>query len=137
MRAAELATAKRFTYRELWGAYCRLVVGDLPQRETHGNVREWLSSNQPVGVRKADYFAGVAGLAGIRFHQSLFGARPFGLRASTVKQNSNIDPVLALTWLVDPARDAKPGRYPDKSGGWADPVLAAMSSRSDGHSPLN
>lgn len=137
LRAAELATAKRFTYRELWGAYCRLVVGDLPQRETHGNVRQWLSLNQPGGARKAELFAGVASLAGLRFHQSLFGARPFSLRGSGARENSAVDPVLALTGLVDPARDAKPGRYPSPTGGWADPVLSAIGSRSDGDSPLD
>ncbi len=134
IRAGELSSGKRLTYRELWGAYCRLVVGDLPQRDSGGAPLEWLTERQPPKDGTADRFRSIATLASLRFHQALFGARPFDGPDPVARAGS--DPVLAITRSSDPAKDARPGSISDASGGWSDATINAFGFRTEGDSPL-
>ena len=114
LRAAEIAAGQLFTYRELWGAITRLIVGDAHIDHAGDDLLELVPASDKASPRE------LARLANYRFHQGLFGVSRLPGQAET----SRPDPVTALTRLVDPVRDARPGT--GKLAGWADPVLRSL-----------
>lgn len=132
LRGAEVASSKRLTYRELWGAISLLILGDLTERFPGADPQEWLAMHQPQGSDVIQRLEATAALAGLRFHQALFRARPF---AAGGPSNAS-SPVTRLTQLVDPVIDARPGKRLASGAGWADPVLDAFSAQALGESPL-
>lgn len=124
LRGAEIATGQLLTYREIWGAITRLLVGDAHRIADSSDVLATLPPNsecQPATMYQ---------LANFRFHQGLVGAT----RLPGKPEMSRGDPVTALTRLVDPVRDARPGR--GSPTGWAGPVLEAFAARGPGKSIL-
>jgi hypothetical protein len=128
LRAAELASSRRFTYRELWGAYVRSVVGGLPEKHSPKQSRELLKALDPQDVNDPyERFRLLARLATLRLHQAVVGAPP--LEAEGTSQRSmRTHPVLRLTRLVDPALDATPE--------WSRPVLESFAFPDEDQSPL-
>lgn len=135
LRSAEIYTGSRFTYREIWGAVVRSIVGHLPDGTlpqeivgggpyrkimTFGNSRERFESMMVAG--------------NIRISNALYG--------SSCTSDSNLtdprkNPVTRLTFQIDPLRDALAGRVTDlKSQGWASPITDALSGYGPGESPL-
>ena len=127
MRAAEIASGARFTYRELWGALALSLVGTLTRvggwREL-GRIAELPDSDEPL-----ERWARIQPLAEQRFSQALFGS---------ANPHWDQHPVLRITAHVNPTRDAVPGRIAtDGVGGWATPVIEAfVASATSSSSPL-
>lgn len=127
LRAAEIASGRRLTYRELWGSVARLLIGDSPSRSRDGDPMSAVPVAPPSELDE------VLRLAGLRFHQSLFAASPGALVEGT---SQRFDPVTALTRHVDPVKDARPGATDRNGHGWASPVLEAFAGHATGESPL-
>jgi hypothetical protein len=134
LRAAEIAGSQRFTYRELWGAIARVVVGQAPERFSQTDLQSELVKLQPKSHDPVKRFAEIKELADFRFSQSLFGISG---EASASELSFLRNPLTRLTYQVDPARDAVPGKYDSSWGsGWATPVEDAFAGPVDSGSPL-
>lgn len=135
MRAAEISTGQRFTYREIWGAIARCVIGDLSVTTNSSNLQAELFSLQPEGENVRDNFIALQRLADLRYHQAIFAATG-GL---TVGAQFQTNPVTKLMAAVDPIRDSQPGYFAadDEGSGWVTPLLDAFSSSFLAGSPLN
>ncbi len=132
-RSAELMSATRMTYRELWGFLTRALVGDAPIRMARNELREFLVANQPTGQSAEDDFQRMRRLSGLRFNQSIFGAGEW----ASASEGSMRDPVLKLLVPADPVSDAVPGSNPDNPDeGWATPVSDAFSVHASDGTPL-
>ena len=131
LRAAEIVSSQRMTYRELWGALSRCVIGDVYVRCNADELEQFVLKSQPAhDDSPAERFQKIRALAEFRVSQSLFG---------TTMDSAEIqrDPVLRLTHLVDPVRDAIPGHLDDHQDfGWASPVTDSFSSDAGDGSPL-
>ncbi|WP_277526726.1 hypothetical protein [Arthrobacter sp. ES3-54] len=132
-RSAELTSASRMTYRELWGFLTRALVGDAPTRMPRERLGEFVMANQPPGLEAEDDFDRMRILSALRFSQSIFGA---GAR-STAPEGSMRDPVLKLLIPVDPVSDAVPGSNPDAPDqGWATRISDAFGIHTSDGTPL-
>lgn len=140
LRASEIASARKMTYREFWAAISLALIGDLPERGQPVSA-EWLRSV----LEKFEYDSGgkkqlelklisFGKLAALRLHQTLFRARP--LKTGFELGSPSMSPVVQMTKIVDPIRDSRPGRRDGKDDGWASPVLEAFESLSLGEPPL-
>ncbi len=118
LRAGELAAGRKMTYRELWGAYVRAVIGDIPEAMTREQAKELLATPDPSS------YLDLRRLAYLRTHQALMGISESGRRPATPDEH----PVLRLTTLIDPVRDADPS--------WARSVHEAMAFRDPDVGPL-
>ncbi|MBT2554471.1 hypothetical protein [Arthrobacter sp. ISL-5] len=132
-RSAELMSATRMTYRELWGFLTRALVGDAPSRMPREHLGEFVMANQPSGLGAEEDFERMRILSALRFNQSIFGA---GER-SAAPDGSMRDPVLKLLIPVDPVSDAVPGSNPDAPGeGWATRISDAFGVHASDGTPL-
>jgi hypothetical protein len=132
LRAAEICSGRRFTYRELWGAISRSVVGDLTDRISREHLRKWLTENQPTAAGAQERFAQLQVLGGLRFSQAIYG-----LASDADALATSRNPVTLLTSAVDPNRDAVPGKNgPAWDAGWATPVVDAFAAPARTGSPL-
>lgn len=128
LRAAEIVAGKRLTYREVWGAASRCIVGNLTDRINAADLRAELWALQPGDVEPIERFSRLSRLADLRYSQAIFGVTSEGWMGN---------PVTRLTRHVDPARDAIPGRHdPSDPGGWATPVVDAFAAGGHAESPL-
>lgn len=128
LRAAELTSSQRFSYRQLWGAFARIVAGNLPEQLNTDGLGGWLDALSPDRTDSPrSRFEAFKQLAGVRTHMALFG----GADAVGPKH-----PVLDLTRAVDPARDLRPGDGEGQGRGWANPVFQAFTGAGLGASPL-
>jgi len=135
LRSSELITARRMTYRELWGAVSLALVGSLPETSPGLDAYEWTHGHQPSNQSDAsDPLELLIELASVRFHQAIFRPVPFRLGGVTTRISAS--PVTQMTALVDPVRDARPGRWGSGSNGWADPVIEAFAGQDIDQSPL-
>lgn len=135
LRAAEIANGQRFSYREIWGAIVRSIVGDLPELMGRSDIHRFVEQDEHVYADDPiEDFEHVMDLAGIRMSQSLFGvAVDPGMASGDPRRN----PVTRLTHVVDPMRDATPGVLSEDPGtGWASPITGAFSGPSSDGSPL-
>jgi hypothetical protein len=131
-RSAELASGIRFTYRELWGLIVRCLVGDAPRRASRDQLSAYVEALQPTGESKLADFEGWKSLAALRGFQAMYGAREDWNESATRQ-----DPVLRVTTIVDPVRDALPGDAPeDPARGWSDAINEAFTSHYSESSPL-
>lgn len=130
LRSAEIASTQRMTFRELWGAITRSIVGELTGRIPADELRSFLQENQPDPAASAQaQFASHQRLAEYRYTQSIFGAR------EPYEPLSN--PITRLTHIVDPIRDARPGRFNGEwDSGWATPVSDAFTGYMTEGSPI-
>ncbi|MCC3302157.1 hypothetical protein [Arthrobacter sp. zg-Y895] len=129
LRSAEIASTQRMTFRELWGAITRTVVGELPSTISSEELSSFLRESQPEGDPSAR-FASYQRLAGLRYTQAIFGAR------QPYEPLSN--PVTRLTHIVDPTKDARPGRFDGTwDSGWATPVSDAFNGYMAQGSPID
>ncbi|MFP3578738.1 hypothetical protein SB659_04020 [Arthrobacter sp. SIMBA_036] len=132
-RSAELMSATRMTYRELWGFLTRALVGDAPSSMNRTALRQFIVANQPTGHDAELDFQLMRRLSSLRFNQSIFGA---GERTSA-SEAAVRDPVLKLLVRADPVNDAVPGSNPDSTDeGWATPVSDAFSVHVSDGTPL-
>ncbi|MBO1266633.1 hypothetical protein [Arthrobacter cavernae] len=132
-RSAELMSATRMTYRELWGFLTRALVGDAPSRIPRERLGEWVMANQPSGLGAEDDFERMRILSGLRFNQSIFGAG----KRSIAPEGSMRDPVLKLLIPADPVSDAVPGSNPDAPDqGWATRISDAFAVHASEGTPL-
>jgi hypothetical protein len=131
LRAAEIVSSQRMTYRELWGALSRCVIGDAYIRCNSDELGQFVLASQPAyDDSPAERFHKIRALAEFRMSQSLFGTT---MDPAEIQR----DPVLRLTHLVDPVRDAIPGYLDDhQKFGWASPVTDSFSSDAGNDSPL-
>jgi len=128
LRASELVSSHKLTYREIWGAVVSSVIG------FENEPQKWLIDNQPpedFGRAKLD---AMMKLASCRAHQSLFGAARVGIETDPQFVRS---PITMLTGKIDPAFDAVPGMNDSTNNGWAGFVLDAFQARSEGESILS
>ncbi len=133
IRAGELATGDRLTFREVWGATARMILGDVPHLLPDAQTpTQWLNASQPPQERSQARHMSVLSLAGLRLHQALFGAEPFPLLQTPRVPES---PVERTMRSVDPVRDAVPGEAGRR--GWASPVLESFSALAYEESPLD
>lgn len=123
MRAAEIASSQRFTYREVWGTIARAILGNLTDEHHPENLSSDLNAQLPpkdAGALKT--FQAMQTLADRRFSQALFGS------IRTSRSAISKDPVTLLTSFVDPLRDALPGESPTRPiDGWSTPISSALS----------
>jgi hypothetical protein len=135
LRAAEIASGQRFTYREIWGLISRLVIGSLPRTV----LRDQLEAHMlPLLKKHSDPvkdFKSLQMLAQIRLWQSAFGVEGQNL----VKGGNDAgNPVTSLMALVDPILDGLSGKFDtgDVNSGWTDPIMDAFSGAFGAQSPL-
>ena len=135
MRGAEITSGQRFTYREVWGAIARAVLGDLTQTTNIGELESTIVSLQPKTKDAKNYFYSLQKLASLRLHQAVFGV---GVR-ETANVAHPINPVTRLMVAIDPIRDGRPGYFDslDETSGWVTPILDAFSSSLGSGSPLS
>lgn len=129
LRAAEAAGGGRLSFREVWGAILRALVGDLPER---GTAPLAMSSFPPLTAESLplERLEHLRWRARYRFSEAIFGV-------GKSEVDSFADPVLRFTAPVDPVLDAVPGYLPDRGEGWASPVLDAFSGLIAAESPLD
>lgn len=135
LRAAEIAKGQRFSYREIWGAFVRAIVGDLPEKGEpqllEPYFEAYLLAYEGDGNRE---FTSLMNLARVRFSQSIFGASDVD---SSVGLDLRSNPITRLTSVVDPMRDARPGAYDSNpTDGWASIVTEAFAGTDVDESPL-
>ncbi|PQZ94776.1 hypothetical protein CQ018_05375 [Arthrobacter sp. MYb227] len=134
VRASEIVSGQRFTYREVWGVIARIIVGGLTETIESSNLKEHVYQMKSDNRTEIDHFKHMRKLAAIRYNQSLFG---IGDITSSAKDDSKRNPVTRLTSRVDPMRDAVAGkRSSGKNKGWATPVTEAFSGPAVAGSPL-
>lgn len=135
LRAAEIAKGQRFSYREIWGALVRAIVGDLPEKGSPELLRPYFEPyNQAYQGQGSHEFESLIELAHLRFSQAIFGVSNFD-RSDETDPRSN--PITRLTSWVDPMRDARPGAYDSKPiDGWASIVTEAFAGTDVDESPL-
>lgn len=128
LRAGEIASSRKLTYRELWGAFTRSIAGWLPELLGPDEARSYLTLPPEEDPRMT--FPRLADLASLRTHQALVGARPYagGSVRQTLTANAD-NPVLRITRRVDPALDATPD--------WSGPVYESMAFPDENQSPLD
>jgi hypothetical protein len=132
LRGAEICSGRRFTYRELWGAISRTIVGDLTDRIQREHLQDWLAANQPTAADAQERFVQLQRLGGLRFSQAIYG-----LASDADALVTSRNPVTLLTSAVDPNRDAVPGKNNSAwDAGWATPVVDAFAAPSRTGSPL-
>lgn len=131
-RAAEIATGQRFTYREIWGLFSRLIIGDAPKalgREGIANFADPCSGDDAMTLfleyrERARFRVPVAAFGGIDPSNSDLHQR-------------KADPVLRLMTEVDPLRDTRPGELKDdKVSGWATLVEEVFSGPTGEQGPV-
>ena len=132
LRAAEITASQRMTFREIWGALTRCLIGGANSKFEPEELMGFVAANQPNQDDSDQVsFDKFRTLAEFRFSQAMFGS-------SNESAIVSRDPVLRLTNLSDPVRDAIPGRLRDKSDlGWASSISDAFSGDSGGSSPLD
>ena len=135
VRASEVISGRRFTYRELWGLTARLILGELPSKNLGGDLNEAVDrltgDSQLAGFSFTDMLA----LAQLRLPMSLFGAGFF--HGANSRQAAGNDPVSGITSQADPIRDMRPGVFLGKpADGWSDVVHEAFSGATSAGSPL-
>ncbi|MFC9934070.1 hypothetical protein [Glutamicibacter sp. NPDC127525] len=135
LRSAEIYTGSRFTYREIWGAIVRSIVGHLPDTTLPGDVNNSLSIGEPVlQSSPSKQFESMMTAGDIRISNSLYGTSCI---SNSGLPDPRKNPVTRLTCQIDPLRDSVAGRISDpKSHGWASPVTDALSGYGPGESPL-
>ncbi len=134
MRAAEISTGQKFTYREIWGALARCVIGDLSVTSNSADLQKELIGLQSMSSNPRENFKSMQALAELRYHQSIFGLQD-GL---TVGLQHQSNPVTKIMAAVDPIRDSQPGYFDaqDEASGWVTPILDAFASSLRSGSPL-
>ena len=135
LRASELVSAKKVTYREMWGAISLAVIGSGSQL-AGDDFEGWLDANQPAAESGRKRLSGLMKLANLRTHQTIFGAPQSGIDILTTSFKS---PITDMTSKVDPAIDAVLGEIakPTQSMGWASPILETFQSHAEGESVLD
>ena len=135
LRASELVSAKKVTYREMWGAISLAVIGSGCQL-AGDDFEGWLDANQPAAESGRKRLSGLMKLANLRTHQTIFGAPQSGIDILTTSFKS---PITDMTSKVDPAIDAVLGEIakPTQSMGWASPILETFQSHAEGESVLD
>jgi len=130
LRSSEAVAGARMTFREIWGAILRALVGDLPS-QGGPELLEGAFPPPPNAATAHAAFIKLRERANLRFSQTLFGV---GVPAEQVAS----DPVLRFTAAIDPTFDAVPGRLESGNvgAGWASPVLDAFSGLISSASPL-
>lgn len=142
LRAAEIASNRRFSYRDLWGLIATSVLG---QKEVRSSARA--SAWSPIVVTESDPISAqieaIQSNASMRFHQALVGATPKSIRQTSVRQITSSHAVEAIR-KVDPAIDARVGgvtslreRSDAEETSWAKVFLDALSATLDDESFLN
>lgn len=136
LRGSEIIGGRCLSFRELWGAIARSIVGDAPNQMTPKAFRGFLAENQPTAMDPVERWGQFRKLAAYRFSQALFGVGDDDPRALA---DPFADPLTRLTWRTDPVRDAMPGLLDlDESGsGWATPVVEAFAGPVSSESPLD
>jgi len=122
LRCSEIASSQAFTYRELWGAMSRAILGAAPLVGTLSDLQHTL--DVPIDTDPKKRWTQMRDRSELRWTEALFNSQP------THAIKSTRDPVARLTYKADPARDALPGRLePDRwDSGWATPVTEAFTS---------
>lgn len=132
MRASELASSSKFTYREVWGIITRTLIGNAPSIMSSGALRNYIHSNQPTSNSPLQDFEVAMKLCGFRLSQSIFGA------GSDTDGDVRTDPVLKISKNIDPILDSEPGFYDGtEQNGWATPIIDAFSGPLTEGSPLD
>lgn len=132
MRASEIASSSKFTYREVWGIITRTLIGNAPSVMSSGALKEFIFSNQPTSNSPLQDFEIAMKLCGFRLSQSIFGA------GSDTDGDIRTDPVLKISKNVDPILDSEPGIYDgSEQNGWATPIIDAFSGPLTEGSPLD
>lgn len=125
LRAAELASGQRLSYRQLWGAASRLVAGNLPEEINAASLEGWLGGLAPSGWdTPTKRFDALRVLASVRLHMAIFGHEGAG----EIRH-----PLVGITSAVDPSRDLRPR---GKGSSWSQPLFEAFSASTAGASPL-
>jgi hypothetical protein len=126
LRAGEIASSRLITYRELWGAIARLILGDSA-KNLHQIVEGKIDESSVFG-RVSDPILELREKmekAKNRCFLSLFADS-----GDYVDRSSPSDaPVLRLTQIVDPVRDVSPE--------WSSPVVNAFAMSTPESSPLS
>lgn len=131
LRASEVVTGARMTFREAWGTFARAIVGDLTREVRAEDAQKTLAEMADAADAPIDRWRSMRNLAGLRVSQAIYGC---GGAASGV-----LDPVTFFTSSVDPVLDARPGEFQEAQleSGWATPVLDAFSGLVTAASPLD
>jgi hypothetical protein len=131
LRAGEIASGLRFTYREMWGAIARIFVGEA----TKSPLSDFENVLPSIPVDPVGRIEALLSRANFRFHMGLLGPFQNDERSRTLRA---VDPVLRIVHLVDPLLDARPGRRTSGDPwGWATPIADAFSGPLNEFGPLS
>ncbi|KSU65993.1 hypothetical protein [Arthrobacter sp. NIO-1057] len=135
LRSAEIYTGNRFTYREIWGAIVRSIVGHLPDTTLPDTVtRSAVAGLDGGNSSPSKKFEAMMIAGDLRISNSLYGT---SCMPKSDLPDPRKNPVTRLTCQIDPLRDSVAGRISDpKTLGWASPVTDALSGYGPGESPL-
>jgi len=135
LRSAEIYTGSRFTYREIWGAIVRAVVGYLPDTTLPEDVASAAVVHQNLAsTSPSKRFEALMAASDCRISNSLYGT---SCTSISEIPDPRKNPITRLTCQIDPLRDSVAGRISDpNSHGWASPVTDALSGYGPGESPL-
>ncbi len=124
LRGGEIAASRLMTYRELWGAIARIILGTLPERSNIDKVKAYLFDREQQDADPLDRFNSFRNRADLRGFQALYGELDPRLSHIVAAE----EPVTRLTRKIDPIKDASPD--------WASSVMDAFSMSSAESSPL-
>lgn len=134
LRAAEIVSGQKFSYREVWGVAARSVLGNLTRYVNSENLQRHLEELQPTSANAFERFKSLQKLASLRAHQSLFGIDG----TNTTARDEDLDVITNPMSRIDPLIDTLPGQYAVDSphSGWATWLNDAFAGNDSSSSPL-
>ncbi|WP_157377094.1 hypothetical protein [Agromyces sp. Root1464] len=135
LRASEIVSGSTYTFRDLWGALSRCIVGAASSEYSHASARGLIHELQPASADPVKRFDEIRRLAQYRFSQALFGV---GMDLPEKPSDPRNNPVTRRTSAVDPVIDTVPGEFSveEPNAGWATPIVDAFSGPLTSGSPL-
>jgi len=135
LRASEIASGQRFSYREIWGLISRLILGNLTKTVDQSLLEAHIESLVSKTSGNELAFTRYMNLANLRTSQAAFEITTDSL---TNNVGDSRDAINTLLCSVDPLIDSAAGRFDRRevTSGWADPLMDAFSGAFAGSSPL-
>lgn len=131
LRGSEIVSGQLLTYRDLWGAIARCILGTLPE---HGSKNESLDRMSKFADEEISEFSDIKKFAESRFSQALYRPAEMYDTQAHLKRH----PVLKLTAKIDPVIDSRKNRDngTNETISIAELINDAFSRYGESYSPL-
>lgn len=125
VRAAEVISGERMSYRQVWGLIARLFMGEATNQMSPDSLDSFLRGLQPTEHEtKFQSYAKLRELARYRFSESLFISQNDAISGGF---RSPDDPVTRITSTADPLKDSSIGVDETERNNWSSLILDAFS----------